>query len=43
MLLFIFLDKNKAESEELAKMVVTFDKNESKEVLKHTVNDFKKT
>ena len=28
----------KAELEEFAKMVVTFYKNESKEVLKHTVN-----
>ena len=43
MLFFIFFDKNgDAESEELAKTVVTFDKNERKEVLKHTVNDFKK-
>ena len=45
MLLFIFLDKNefknKAESE-LAKKVVTFYKNENKEVLKHTINYFKK-
>ena len=46
MLLFIFLNKNEfkkeAESEELAKKIVTFYKNESKEVLKHTVNYFKK-
>ena len=32
----------KAESEMLAKRVVIFFKNENKEVLKHTVNDFKK-
>jgi len=32
----------KVESEMLAKRVVTFFKNESKEVLKHTVNHFKK-
>ena len=31
-----------AQSEELAKNVVTFDKNEGKEVLKHTGNYFKK-
>ena len=46
MLLFMFLHKNglkkKHESEELANTVVTFYKNESKEVLKHTINDFKK-
>ena len=32
----------KDESEELAKTVLAFDKNESNEVFKHTVNDFKK-
>ena len=32
----------KAESEELDKTVVTFYKNKSKEILKHTVNYFKK-
>ena len=36
------MDFKKAESEKLAEAVVTFYENESKEVLKHTVNDFKK-
>ena len=36
------MNLNEAESEELTKTVVTFYKNESKEVLKHTVNYLKK-
>ena len=36
------MSSKKAESEDLAKKVVTFYKNECKEVLKHTVNYFKK-
>ena len=45
MLLFIFSDRNGFEKSPIrnaAKRVVTFFKNESKEVLKHTVNYFKK-
>ena len=37
------MSSKKAESEELARKVVTFYQNESKEVLKQTVNYFKKT
>ena len=36
------MDSKTAESEELAKTVVTFYKNKSKEALKHIVNYFKK-
>ena len=46
MLSFIFfwirMSLKEAESEELVKTVVTCDKNESKEILKYTVNAFKK-
>ena len=39
---WIKIDLKNIASEWLAKTIVTFHKNESKEVLKHTVNDFQK-